>query len=81
MRLIAGALLIVAAAILAGASILAEATAQSQGGLGNHATMGYVVAAALALLGLFVGAAGFAEYQRHQLPRHQRHLMYERHDH
>ena len=81
MRLIAGALLIVAAAILAGATILAEATVQPRGDLGNHAVMGYVVAAALALLGLFVGAAGMAEYQRHQLPRHQRHLMYERHDH
>ena len=80
MRLIAGALLIVAAAILGGASILAEATAQSQDRLGAQATIGYVVATALALLGLIVGAAGLVEYQRHQLPRHQRHLMMDRHD-
>ena len=76
MRAIAGALLIVAAAILGGATILAEAT----GHLGNHAALGYLVAAAVALFGLVVVIAGLVEYQRHQLPRHQRHLLHQRHE-
>jgi hypothetical protein len=80
MRLIAGALLIVAAAILGGATILAEATLQSHDRLGNHTAMGYLVAAALALVGLCVMIAGLVEYRGHQLPRHQRQLMYDRHD-
>ena len=79
MRVIAGALLVVAAAILGGATIMAEAT--EQGRLGNHAALAYLAAAVLALFGLVVVIAGLVEYQRHQLPRHQRHLMYERHDH
>jgi hypothetical protein len=77
MRVIAGALLIVAAAILGGATILAEAT--EQGRLGNHAALAYLAAAVPALFGLVVVIAGLVEYQHHQLPRHQRHLLHERH--
>jgi hypothetical protein len=80
MRVIAGALLFVAAAILAGASILAEATVQSQGGLGNHATMGYLLAAALAVLGFLMAIGELVESEGHRLPRHLRHLMHGRHD-
>jgi hypothetical protein len=79
MRVIAGALLVVAAAILGGATILAEAT--EQGRLGNHATLAYLVAAVLALFGLVVVIAGLVEYQHHQLPRHQRHLLHHTHHH
>jgi len=78
MRAIAGALLVVAGAILGGATILAEATGQSH--LGNHAALAYLAAAVLALFGMATVIAGFVEHQRHQLPRHQRHLMYQRHD-
>jgi hypothetical protein len=80
MRAIAGALLVVAGAILGGATILAEATGQSQGHLGNHAALAYLVAAVVALFGLVVVIVGLVEYQRHQLPRHQRHLLHQRHD-
>jgi hypothetical protein len=78
MRAIAGALLVIAGAILGGATILAEATAQ--GRLGNGAAWGYLVAGALALFGMATVIAGLMEHQRHQLPRHKRHLMYQRHD-
>ena len=77
MRAIAGALLVVAGAILGGATIIAEA--REQGRLGNHADLAYLIAASLALFGVLVVIAGLVEYQHHQLPRHQRHLLHERH--